>query len=75
LKNGLGETLDPSITVRQKTVNAMWEGACLKVLLIDGVRKTVGPIGKQDRRCVTFGLKEVGEVIVTRGDLLKGSTT
>ncbi len=53
----------------------MWEGACLKVLLIDGVRKTVGPIGKQDRRCVTFGLKEVGEVIVTRGDLLKGSTT
>ncbi len=53
----------------------MWEGACLKVLPIDGVRKTVGPIGEQDRRCVTFGLKEVGEVIVIRGDFLKGSTT
>lgn len=75
MKNGLRETLHPSIPIRQKTVHAMWEGACLKVLLIDGVRKTVGPIGEQDRRCVTFGLKEVGEVIVIRGDFLKGSTT
>jgi len=53
----------------------VWEGACLEVLLVDGVRKTVGPIGKQARRCVTFGLKEIVTVVVTRGKLLKGSAT
>lgn len=53
----------------------MWEGACLEVLVVDGVRKTVGPVGEHDRRRVMFGLKEFGEVAVAGGDLLKGSTT
>ncbi len=59
MKNGVGETLDPSIPVRQKAVHAMWECARLEILCVDRVGKTVRPIGEEDRHSITLSLKEI----------------